>query len=78
MEQRCLRSRREDSGCETWFSRASRISLSELDWLPGILSLILARHPLPPPPPPLLLLLSFRPGCHPPFAIPLNPDMLTW
>jgi hypothetical protein len=44
---------------------------------PGILSLILDRHPLPPPLLLLLLPLSLPPpGCHPPFAILRRLDMV--
>lgn len=44
---------------------------------PGILSLILERHPLPPPPLLLLLPLSLAPpGCHPPFAMFRSPDIV--
>lgn len=79
------RSLRLVKGCETWFSRASMRSLSDLLVLPGILSLmrpgilslILERHPLPPPPLLLLLPLSLAPpGCHPPFAMFRSPDIV--
>jgi hypothetical protein len=72
-------------GCDTWFSRASSLSLSDLLVLPGILSLmrlgilslILDRHPLPPPLLLLLLPLSLPPpGCQPPFAILRRLDMV--
>ncbi|KAG9966771.1 hypothetical protein KCU61_g375, partial [Aureobasidium melanogenum] len=70
------RSLSDDSGCDTWFARASMRSLSDLLVLPGMRSLIFARQP--PPPPPLLLLLSLLPpGCHPPFAMPRSPDMVS-
>lgn len=69
------RSLSEVRGCDTWFARASLRSLSDLLVLPGILSLILDRQPLPPLL--LLLLLSLEPpGCHPPFAMLRSPDMM--
>lgn len=79
-----LRSLKAVKGCDTWFSLASKRSLSDLLVLPGILSLmrlgilslILDRHPLPPP---LLLLLPLSlppPGCQPPFAILRRLDMM--
>jgi hypothetical protein len=82
------RSLKAVKGCDTWFSLASKRSLSDLLVLPGILSLmrlgilslILDRHPLPPPPPPpLLLLLPLSlppPGCQPPFAMLRRLDMM--
>jgi hypothetical protein len=79
------RSLKAVKGCDTWFSLASRRSLSDLLVLPGILSLmrlgilslILDRHPLPPPLLLLLLPLSLPPpGCQPPFAILRRLDMM--
>lgn len=78
------RSLRDVRGCDTWFSRASMRSRSDLLVLPGILSLmrlgilslILDRQPLPPPEELLLLLSLPPPGCHPPFAMFRSPDMV--
>lgn len=70
------RSLREVRGCDTWFARASLRSLSDLLVLPGILSLILDRQPLPPLLLLLLLLSLLPPGCHPPFAMLRSPDMM--